>query len=283
MLSTRVATAFLLLCGLAAALQWAEGRGWLYLVSGIAACGAWEWQGLADRARAGARASVPNQLVAGAIVLTAVLVAGFTLLDETGVPRPATIAWLSGIYALAALFWVGVVPWCLKYHDRAWPRPWAELSGIVVLLPAALALAHLRALGAITLLLLLAGIWIADTAAYFVGRALGRHKLAPAISPAKTWEGAIGAAMAVSLYGVLLLADGPVAMRVPLPVQIVGLIALAAVSIVGDLYESLLKRHAHVKDSGKLLPGHGGVLDRIDSLTATLPLLGLMVLSFGKA
>jgi phosphatidate cytidylyltransferase len=120
-------------------------------------------------------------------------------------------------------------------------------------------------------------VWIADTAAYFCGRAWGRRKLAPAISPGKTWEGAFGALIAVVVYALLLV---PLARRAGFagPVDAASIAAwialailLVALSIVGDLHESLLKRRAGVKDSGALLPGHGGVLDRIDALLFAAP------------
>ncbi|OYW32201.1 MAG: phosphatidate cytidylyltransferase, partial [Methyloversatilis sp. 12-65-5] len=144
----------------------------------------------------------------------------------------------------------------------------------------ALALIQLRAQGLVPLLLLMAVVWIADIAAYFTGRAYGRHKLAPAISPGKTWEGAFGAVIAVQCYGLVIKpllfaeADMPV-----WSVWSVILLLLTAVSIVGDLFESMMKRQAGIKDSSQLLPGHGGVLDRVDSLTATLPLIGFALLN----
>ena len=134
-----------------------------------------------------------------------------------------------------------------------------------------------------TLLLLLAAmaaVWTADIAAYFAGRAFGRHRLAPQISPGKTWEGALGAAIAVVAYGLSILfwqARVPNGSAGALFGVVTGLIILTGISIAGDLLESLLKRQAGVKDSGRLLPGHGGILDRIDSLASVLPLVGLIV------
>jgi len=118
-------------------------------------------------------------------------------------------------------------------------------------------------------------VWIADIAAYFTGRAFGRRKLAPQISPGKTWEGAYGATVGVLVYGLamygLFAPSNGVSPLLLVPV----LLLLTAVSIIGDLFESLLKRQAGIKDSSQLLPGHGGILDRIDSLTSTLPLVTL--------
>jgi phosphatidate cytidylyltransferase len=129
-------------------------------------------------------------------------------------------------------------------------------------------------------------VWVADIAAYFAGRAFGRRKLAPAISPGKTWEGVYGALAAVVLYALALV---PLARAAGYPREptalaiaawIVLALALTALAVGGDLFESLLKRLAGVKDSGTLLPGHGGILDRIDALLAALPLAALASLAF---
>jgi phosphatidate cytidylyltransferase len=138
-------------------------------------------------------------------------------------------------------------------------------------IPAALALAILEPSEVLAVLVL---VWIADTAAYFVGRAFGRHKLAPSISPGKTWAGVYGALACSAVIG---LAGGWIA-HAP-PGLLAGVIVLALVtvvfSIVGDLFESLIKRHAGVKDSGALFPGHGGLFDRMDSIVAALPVFVL--------
>jgi phosphatidate cytidylyltransferase len=140
--------------------------------------------------------------------------------------------------------------------------------GVVLLLPTWAALLYLHAHSASMLIGVMAVVWIADTAAYFAGRRFGRHKLAPAISPGKTWEGVGGALAALVLYaGALsLLAD------MPLLSLILVVSGLLYVSILGDLFESWIKRVSGKKDSGDVLPGHGGVLDRIDALTSTLPI-----------
>jgi phosphatidate cytidylyltransferase len=126
------------------------------------------------------------------------------------------------------------------------------------------------------LIIVMSVVWIADTAAYAAGKSFGRNKLAPQISPGKTWEGAFGAMVAVAVYyGVLLLALAP-EQRYFNGIGGLGLFLLILVlSIEGDLFESWMKRQAGVKDSGQLLPGHGGILDRIDGLTATMPLAAL--------
>jgi len=147
---------------------------------------------------------------------------------------------------------------------------WIGAAGFAVLVPAGLAMLTLRPLEVLLVLLL---VWIADTAAYFVGRSWGRRKLAPSISPGKSWEGAIGGLAGAAAYAIICGYFIPVTAWAAFTAAAV-LVAMA--SIVGDLFESAVKRQAGVKDSGTLLPGHGGILDRIDSATATLPLAALL-------
>ena len=158
---------------------------------------------------------------------------------------------------------------------RAQQRPALLAAGLVVLVPAALAMVALAPAEA---LLVLAVVWIADTAAYLAGRRWGRHKLAPAISPGKTWEGAAGGLIGAAAYAMILsiLFAGTQATRMAVFLGAAAL--LVAVSILGDLFESAAKRQAGVKDSGTLLPGHGGIMDRIDSATAVLPIAALLLI-----
>ena len=183
--------------------------------------------------------------------------------------------WVIATYGIAAIFWCVLVPIWLKLQWRL-PHGLAGLiTGLVVLFPTWLALVQLRLAGPGALLAILAIVWMADVAAYFSGKAFGKHKLAPSISPGKTWEGAIGACIGVVLYGIALrlgFSFAPVA----LPLWVFALLVVTAISIIGDLYESMLKRQAGIKDSSNVLPGHGGVLDRIDSLTSTLPVVALL-------
>ena len=156
--------------------------------------------------------------------------------------------------------------------------------GLAVLIPAGLAMSVLPPR---QLLMVLGLIWISDTAAYLAGRAFGRRKLAPSISPGKTWEGVAGGAIGCLIYAIIWATfDADLRARVQgivwLPF-LAGTLLLCALGVVGDLFESSLKRQAGAKDSGKLLPGHGGVLDRIDSATATLPVALLLMLAMGAA
>jgi len=171
---------------------------------------------------------------------------------------------------LSALFWVFAAPLWLWRGVHESHRPALAAAGFVVVVPAALALAILEPAEVLAVLVL---VWIADTAAYFFGRAYGRRKLAPSISPGKTWEGAAGGIAGALVYAIVLGLFRGGAWWAYLVIAVV----LAVFSIVGDLFESAAKRQAGVKDSGTMLPGHGGILDRIDSATATLPLCALLL------
>ena len=183
------------------------------------------------------------------------------------------------VYAAACVFWALIAPaWLVGRWDVRGSLA-AAFAGGAVLLPTWLAMVRLQT-EPLQLLQLLGVVWVADTAAYVTGRLWGKHKLAPAISPGKTWEGVAGAVAAVAVYYVVLsgsVSAGPWAMGW-------GWLIFAGVlvlSIVGDLLESWVKRRAGVKDSGALLPGHGGVLDRIDGLTASMPLAALLTRLLG--
>jgi len=173
-------------------------------------------------------------------------------------------------FAAGAAYWLLVaVPWLLR-GVAARHAPALAAAGFLILLPPALAMVSLPPA---EVLLVIGLVSVADTAAYFAGRAWGRHKLAPAISPGKSWEGAAAGLAAGVAYAIICA----VAFHESAWAGYVGAAALLVVmSIFGDLFESAAKRQAAVKDSGSLLPGHGGVLDRIDSATATLPLAAFL-------
>ena len=184
---------------------------------------------------------------------------GFVVLYNTAPAQP--------VFLISALFWIVVAPWWLR---RGVQRRGLAVAGFIVILPAGMAFASLAPLEILLILLL---VWIADTGAYFVGRAWGRRKLAPNISPGKSWEGAIGGTAAALVYAIILGTFIEGLLWVP---YLLAAALLAVLSIVGDLFESAAKRQAAVKDSGTLLPGHGGLLDRIDSATAVLPVAALL-------
>jgi len=261
MLGRRILTAIVLLPAALAALFLLPATGWQIAAGCVILIGADEWARLAGWAATGRVAFV-------AATAASLLAAGAMPVDWGGFP------WILGV---ATVLWGSVVLAWLRggWQVRSW---WAlALTGWWVLVPAWLATVILHARPA-QLLALMAVVWIADTAAYFTGRRFGRHKLAPEISPGKTWEGVFGALAGVAVYYVLLMQFAPSVLGVFgfLPgLLLVG--ALATLGVIGDLFESWMKRVAGVKDSGKLLPGHGGVLDRIDALTASLPLAALAI------
>lgn len=260
MLRTRVITAVFLLAGFIGVLfvfpDWVAS----FVFACVAALAAWEWGSFMRAAPAYRLAYAVTTLAASEYLTLSGLSA-------------ALLPWL----CLASVaFWVCIVP---LWFARRWalPKTWTGyLLGWLVILPTWAALLALYRRDAWLLLAAMALVWIADIAAYFCGRAFGRNKLAPTISPGKTREGAYGAVAAVLVYGFVLgLRQWPDADAMRLAGLAAVLVALTALSIMGDLFESLLKRQAELKDSSNLLPGHGGVLDRIDSQTSTLPLVAL--------
>jgi phosphatidate cytidylyltransferase len=279
MLKTRLITAFLLLAVFFSALFALPAFGWAMFVTLIAAVAAWEWGALMRVNSPGLRIGMGIAIssICGVIIVLQPAALGID-------PGFAAAAWQLGrwFYLPATAFWLVLVPLWMKYR---WPLTKSLLglaTGALLILPTWLALVQLRQAGALTLLALMAVVWLADIAAYFFGRTFGKHKLAPNISPGKTWEGAIGAGAAVLAYGFVLvpyLSATPLALPASYALQLMLLALFTALSIVGDLFESLLKRQAGVKDSSNILPGHGGVLDRVDSLTSTLPLVAVLWLA----
>ena len=277
MLKTRIITALLLFSGFFGALLYLPPLGWAGFAALIATIAFWEWGGLMK---------LPNSsrlfMSAFCLVIIATLIAFFP--EALGIEGDfAKTAWSVGcwFYLPAGLFWLFLVPFWLRWQWRLSHPVIGYIVGMVVILPTWLALVQFRHLGGGVLLAVMAVAWLADTAAYFTGRALGRRKLAPTISPGKTWEGAIGGGVAVLLYGFLLSPQLPEGLVENKPLLFFALALSAAISVIGDLFESMLKRQAGLKDSSNLLPGHGGVLDRIDSLTSLLPLVALLWFGVG--
>jgi len=277
MLKTRILTALVLVPAVLAALFLMPPLVWALTTLALIGIAAYEWARLTGFTTPRWAAVVGGALVIGLVLLFSPL-AGF----GRGWPNAVVPA----VCGVAALFWVFVAPpWVIARWPTQRPLPML-LLGWIVLVGAWVALVELQARSPWLVLAAMAIVWIADTAAYFSGRLFGRRKLAPLVSPGKTWEGVYGAWIAVALYALALVPYATESgFRLPVSnVVIVAWVAfvvmLASVSVIGDLFESLLKRHAGVKDSGALLPGHGGILDRIDSLTAAAPtfLLGLLAL-----
>jgi phosphatidate cytidylyltransferase len=249
-----VLTAILLLAVFVPAVLWAPAWLWAILMASVVAMAAFEWARMSH---------FPPLLARTYAALLALVALALPHLLGAGWP-----AFQTGLVVLAAAFWLLVAPLWLLGRWRAEQGFVRGAVGVVLLLPTWAALVYLHGHGPAVLLGVMAVVWIADTAAYFSGRHFGRHKLAPAISPGKTWEGVAGALVALALYaGAASLLAG-----MPLLGLLLMVSGLLYVSVLGDLFESWIKRVSGMKDSGSTLPGHGGVLDRIDALTSTLPI-----------
>jgi len=233
---------------------------------------AWEWARLL---RMGAALSLVYAALA-ALLLAASLRLGIG-------PSPSR-----PLFEAASVFWLLAAPFALwrrpALAEGGW-RPFLLMAGVVVFIACWHALLMARTVGVSFVLSLLLVVWLADIGAYFAGKAYGRRKLAVSISPGKTWEGAIGGWLAVLVAATaaqLMQVAAPIlstsfAARVGWPGTLAMLTVLVIFSVLGDLFESLLKRQAGVKDSSSLLPGHGGVLDRVDALLPVLPLAMLLL------
>jgi phosphatidate cytidylyltransferase len=268
MLATRILTALVLISLVLAALFALSTPYFALALLVVIGIGAAEWAALTGRKGFRHWAAVAGTLVVA------------LALFQVGAPRtgagwpPAIVLVVCG---LATAFWALVVPLWLR---RRWRLPEgfpAALLGGGILIATWVALVQLHALSPWVVLASMAIVWIADTAAYFSGRAFGRRKLAPQISPGKSWEGVYGGLAAAAVYAMLLVpATRDLAPGVAPAVWVLLVVALAALSVLGDLFESLLKRQAGAKDSGSILPGHGGMLDRIDALLSAMPAAALV-------
>lgn len=274
MLKQRIITAVLLLLVLLPAMFHSDTRWFLALTLLALAAGAWEW----------ARMCGVSAGVAWAAGLACVTLCALTW------ALGGLDAALAPVWWGASLAWMLASAWLLHLGPQQWqslPRALRYVTGIAMLWLAWLALAQARRMGVNFLLSAMVLVWVADIGAYFAGRRWGTRwvarRLAPRVSPGKSWEGVMGGAAAVLVLAALWVAlDARQDMGVPsLYTQLwrggplfflAGLVAMVAMSVVGDLVESLVKRGAGVKDSSQLLPGHGGVLDRVDALLPTLPL-----------
>ena len=284
MLKQRVVTAIVLLAILLPALFYPTAVPFCAVALLLIAAGAWEWGRLN-----GCSQAVSMLLALGCVVL-------------------CSLSWYAGLlakslpvlWALVGAAWVLAGGWLLRQGVPGWariPRGLRLMGGLVALWMAWLAVAQARVIGINFLLSILLLVWVADISAYFAGRAFGgrfsKEKLAPAISPGKSWEGVWGGMAGVVVLSLCWVAlddlarlnsfSGSLYARLwtlhGAAVMLVAVVFLAAMSVVGDLVESLIKRSAGVKDSSGLLPGHGGVLDRVDALLPALP-LAMMLASF---
>jgi phosphatidate cytidylyltransferase len=270
MLAQRVATALVLLALWLPTLWMRSPWPFMLLTLLLISLAAWEWARLNGLASLGAWAAAVALAVVGLLVARA----------SPAMHDTAVLWWLAAgawVVGGAVVLRVGAAHWA------ALPPAFRVPLGLVLLAVAWWALAQARIVGVNYLLSLLCVVWMADIAAYFGGRAFGRHKLAPLISPGKSWEGVASGMLGVLLLAVLWLAfDARVAtdsaslftqlrQRFGVVAMVLAVLGLVAISVVGDLFESLIKRAVGAKDSSGLLPGHGGVLDRIDALLPVLP------------
>jgi len=265
MFNTRLVTALVLLVGCIAALLFLPNRWWAALLLPVLAVAGWEWGALA-----GIRPA-QRSLYVGLLLVSACVI-GVTAESMQSIAGRHSRMEIT-VYGASTAFWLLLaLPW-LTRRWQVRSRLALGAAGWMVLVPAWLAVARMQSEPE-RLLAVLWIIWIADTAAYLAGRAWGRHRLAPTVSPAKTWEGVAGACAAVAVYYVALSIFVPDWRGWRGAVLFAG---ITLMSIVGDLYESWIKRQAGVKDSGALLPGHGGVLDRIDSMNSSMPFAALLL------
>lgn len=271
MLTTRLATVGVLLPLFIGGLLWLPNRLWIAFLLPPLLIGSWEWARLAGYRRAGCGWFSGVVLLSGLGVIYSSLGPGSR---TSGIHVPAEAI----AYGLAGLFWIAVVPaWLLRKWRLTHPLVMG-LAGWIVLVPTWVALVRLQA-EPLQLLILLGIVWTADSAAYLTGKSLGKSRLAPQISPGKTWEGVIGACVAVAVYyAVLRSVFEPADTLLGGVIGVLLCAGTTVMSIEGDLFESWMKRQAGVKDSGRMLPGHGGILDRIDGLTASMPLVALLLL-----
>ncbi len=286
MLKTRVITALIILPIVLLALFAFPNWAWDIFTLGIALVSCWEWSRFCQFSINGKRVYLAVSAIVAAVIF-------FAYLDNRFVDfqRLAFVGFI-----ISSLFWFVVAPLWLANLWRPRSRAVVALAGWIVVFPTWLAFLILHDLSPWIFLSFAFIVWVADVFAYFVGKAIGKQKLAPSISPGKTIQGALGGLAGVALYYFVwkLLAENsitPVATGAALPgaTWATGLLShgawllgfflvLGVLSVIGDLFESWMKRGAGMKDSSGLLPGHGGFLDRIDALTSTLPVAALYIM-----
>tara|TARA_R110002096_G_scaffold130643_3_gene279880 strand:- start:7139 stop:7927 length:789 start_codon:yes stop_codon:yes gene_type:complete len=259
MLRTRIITAVISLLALGAVLFVVPAGIAKTVIAILVVAGAWEWSGFLGLATIAARVAY--------VAIIAALIAAVVFI----VPGQQDL-----ILKIACVWWFIAFLWTFIFPTPI-PRFLRWICGALILLPLFVALLLLYGIDPTLLLFALLIVWAADIGAYFAGKQFGRVKLAPSISPGKTWEGVFGGLVLVMLLTVVWSKIDDLPLMVLLPFCL----AIAALSIVGDLTVSMFKRTAGVKDSGRLFPGHGGVLDRVDSVAAAAPLFALGVVWLG--
>jgi phosphatidate cytidylyltransferase len=258
MLRQRIITALIIAPLALLGILWVPHSITIAVLSLLVLAGAWEWAAFPGFTARSAR------LAYVALIAACVAAIWYLGVDDA---RSDFVLYAALAWWVLALLWIAIAPGKVN-------RVTATIAGVFVLVPAWLAMVRLHGEWRALLLFLLLLVVAADVGAYFAGRAFGKHKLAPKVSPGKTWEGVFGgmaAAVAMAGVGVWWFKVNPAIHMQPGPFMAL-CVVVAIGSVVGDLTESMFKRHAGLKDSGSLLPGHGGVLDRIDSVTAAAPI-----------
>lgn len=258
-LAQRVLAAAVLIPLVVAAVLWLPNIGFASVLGVFALVGAWEWCRIGQ---------LPRSMHVPFIAAISIgLVAGYLVMAEVQVVRV--------MLAVAVLWWFFALLAVVAQQRGSALLAFDHLVlrivvGALILIPSWYSLVWLHQQRPTMVLFVLVLIWVADSAAFFAGRRFGRHKLASRVSPGKSWEGVVGGLLAVVLMAAGVAMANPSTIASPLVFVALSLF-VAVASVLGDLLESLFKRRAGAKDSGTLIPGHGGVLDRIDSLTAAGP------------
>lgn len=271
-LKTRIITALILAPIAIGGIFFLPPLGFALFTGAIITIGAWEWANMSGMTSQLAR-------VVYAAVAAAVM---YGLLNVSAV----AVLWLAVIWWFICFLMVRSYP---AGSERWGGLPVRAVMGLLVLVPAWVGLNHLRtgsfqfgdvANNLLVILFVFCVVWVADIGAYFAGRAFGKAKLAPRVSPGKSWAGVWGGLVAVAVFAVIVsqLASAPMDQTLLL---VIASLATGLVSVLGDLLESMLKRFRGIKDSSQLLPGHGGIMDRIDSLTAAIPVFALIITQLG--
>lgn len=281
MLRQRVITAVLMASAFLAGVYWLPLPVLAILFAIVVALGAWEWAALAGFKGVGAKAVYALLVILGAVALY--VYAGYGVAPDAAVTRER----IQPVLGLACLWWCFALLWVKSYPASAgiWSsRLVRSVMGLLILLPAwfaAVYLLHVEGRGAVMVAFVLV-VATADIGAYFTGRSLGRHALSPSVSPGKTWEGLWGGVAMVVLLGAVIWSFLPARFEhLSLTAAIAVCLVTAFASVLGDLTVSMVKRVSGVKDSSSLLPGHGGLLDRLDSLCAAAPTFALSLLLVG--
>jgi len=262
MLKQRILTALILIPLVIAGIVYLPTSAIAIILAILMLQGAWEWSRMA-----GLQTQLERFVYVFAVLL--MLWYGWSIRGDQALTQ--LFANAAGITWILATVWIFFPS--LGQNNSICSTIVKLLAGIFVIVLTWVAMVHQHAQsehGPLWVLYFMFLIWIADSGAYFAGRAFGKHKLAPVVSPGKTWEGVAGAAVMVFLYSLTAQYWLPVGADHVMQIILLSLF-LVPVSVIGDLFESLMKRQSGIKDSGTLLPGHGGVMDRIDSMTAVFP------------